>query len=57
MLASEWVDQGLIEDRDQFMEDLIVVRDPNVVTRVNVRISPNLVNQLFVVAVKNSSIL
>ena len=57
VLASEWVDEGLIEDRDQFMEDLIVVRDPNVVTRVNVRMSPNLVNQLFVIAVKNSFIL
>lgn len=57
VLASEWVDAGLIEDRDQFMEDLIVVRDPSVVTRVNVRMSPNLVNQLFVIAVKNSFIL
>ena len=57
VLASEWVDAGLIDDKEQFMNDLIVVRDPNVVTRVNVRMSPNLVNQLFVVAVKNQFIL
>lgn len=52
-LATQWVEAGLIEDRDQFMDDLIVERDTSDMSRVNIRIVPNLVNQLMVTAVKN----
>lgn len=56
-LASLWVEAGLIEDRKQFMNDLVVERDVNVPTRLKVLIAPNLVNQLFVIGVKTQFIL
>ena len=45
-----WEDQGLVENIDQFKEDLIVVRDPNDPNRVNALIPPDIINQLRVFA-------
>jgi phage tail sheath gpL-like len=42
---------GLVEDGDNFKDNLIVERDPNVVDRVNVLYPPDLINGLRVFAV------
>lgn len=44
-LAREWEDAGLVEDLDQFIEDLIVERDASDPNRINALIPPNIVNQ------------
>ena len=56
-LATLWVEAGFIEDRKQFMSDMVVERDKNVPTRLKVLIAPNLVNQLFVIGVKTQFLL
>jgi phage tail sheath gpL-like len=51
-LAQDWVDLGLVEELGQFKTDLIVqvnISDPN---RVDVQMSPDLVNQLRIIANK-----
>ena len=45
-----WEEQGLVENIEQFKEDLIVERDDNDPNRVNALIPPNIVNQLRVFA-------
>lgn len=49
--AQDWQARGLIEDIAGFISSIVVVRDTNDPTRVNVFIYPNLVNQLQVIAV------
>jgi phage tail sheath gpL-like len=51
-LAQDWVDLGIVEELGQFKTDLIVqvnLSDPN---RVDVQMSPDLVNQLRIIANK-----
>lgn len=43
-LAREWELAGLVENIDQFKQDLIVERDPDVRTRVNALVPPDIVN-------------
>ncbi|MDR1656131.1 MAG: phage tail protein [Deltaproteobacteria bacterium] len=45
---------GLVENADAFKDALIVERDPSDVCRVNIKLPPNLVNQLRVMAAKIS---
>lgn len=47
----DWELRGLVEDAGDFVTSLIVERDVDDRTRVNVQMSPNLVNQLYVVGV------
>ena len=49
-LAQELADAGIIEDLAQFKADLVVEIDGNDPDRVNVLSSPNLINQLRIVA-------
>lgn len=44
-LAREWERDGLVENLDQFKEDLIVERDGNNPNRVNALVPPDLINQ------------
>lgn len=53
-LAGEWQEAGLVENMDQFKQDLIVERDANDPTRVNMQLPPNLVNQLYILAAQIS---
>lgn len=49
-LAQQWIDLGLVEQLSQFKSDLIVeinAGDPN---RVDVQMSPDLVNQARIIA-------
>jgi phage tail sheath gpL-like len=49
-LAQDWIDLGLVEEMSQFKTDLVVevnAGDPN---RVDVQMSPDLVNQLRIIA-------
>jgi len=56
-----WANQmtlaGLVEDMDDFKAQLIVQRDANDPTRVNVQLTPNLVNPLYIVAASISFVL
>lgn len=49
-LARQWEDAGLVENLDQFKEELIVVRNGADPTRVDLVIPPDLVNQARVFA-------
>jgi len=49
-LAEEWAAAGLIENLDQFKADLVVERNANDRNRVDVLVSPDLVNQFRVFA-------
>ena len=49
-LYAEWESLGLVEDADTFARNLIVERDPQVRTRLNMRLPPNLVNPLILLA-------
>jgi phage tail sheath gpL-like len=57
VLGRELEEKGLVEDFEQFKADLVVERDADDRNRVNVLASPNLVNQLRVLAGKNQFIL
>lgn len=48
--ALMWAEQGLVEDIEQFKNDLIVERDPNDTDRINALIPPNIINGLRVFA-------
>lgn len=48
----QWEEQGLVENIDDFIENLIVERDANDVNRVNALIPPDIINQLRVFAGK-----
>lgn len=48
----QWQEAGLVENLEQFIQDLIVQRDPNDPNRVNVLVPPDLINQLMVAAIK-----
>lgn len=48
----EWEELGLVENFDQFRDDLIVERDASDPTRLNVLMPPDLVNGLRVLGVK-----
>ena len=50
-------DAGIIEDLDQFKEDLVVEINASDPSRVDVLMSPNLINQLRVFAAKVQYIL
>ena len=50
--ASLLVSENIIENLDQFEEDLVVERDGTDVNRVNVVLFPNLVNQFRILAGK-----
>lgn len=47
---SQWEEAGLVENVDQFKQDLIVERDPGDPNRVNALVPPDIVNQLVVFA-------
>lgn len=47
-----WERQGLVEGPDQFKDDLIVERNTNDPNRLDIQMSPDLVNQLRVTGVK-----
>lgn len=49
-LFRSWERRGLVEDSEQFFEDLLVERDANDKNRINWRMVPNLANQLRVTA-------
>lgn len=49
-LASLWVELHLMEDIEQFKRDLIVERNLTDLTRVDIQMRPNVVNQLYVIA-------
>lgn len=49
-LGGEWEERGLVEDMAQFKADLIVERNAEDHTRVDVLLPPNLVNQLHILA-------
>jgi phage tail sheath gpL-like len=49
-LFRDWEDAALVEDFDQFKEDLIVERNTTDVNRVDVLLPPNIVNQFRVFA-------
>lgn len=51
-LARDWESAGLVENLDQFKQDLIVERDPNDRNRINALVPPDIVNQLRVIAAK-----
>lgn len=48
----QWEEQGLVENFEQFVQDLIVERDANDRNRLNILVPPDLINQLMVTAVK-----
>ena len=52
-----WEELGLVEDIDQFKEELIVERNAQDVNRLDFLLPPNLINQLRVVGVKIGFIL
>ena len=43
-----WELQGLVENIDQFKNDLVVERDPNNPNRLNFLLPPDLINQFIV---------
>ncbi len=49
-LFRQWEEAGLVENIDQFIEDLIVERDSSDVNRVNALIPPDIINQFRVFA-------
>lgn len=49
-LFSEWERDGLVEGREQFAEQLVVERDANAPTQLNIFLPPDLINQLRVTA-------
>ena len=49
-LARQWEAAGLVENIDQFKEDIIVERDGSDVNRVNAMIPPDIINQFRVFA-------
>ncbi|MBA3027441.1 MAG: phage tail protein [Desulfobacterium sp.] len=49
-LASEWVEAGLVENLDQFREELVVERNASDRDRVDVLVPPDLVNQFMIFA-------
>ena len=56
-LAREWEEVGLVENIDQFMDQLLVERDGTDPNRVNALIPPDIVNQFRVFAAKIQFIL
>lgn len=53
----EWENIGLVEGVDQFKDDLIVERNVSDVNRLDISMSPNLINQLRITGTKISYIL
>ncbi len=51
-LFEEWENLALVEGADQFQKDLIVIRSPQDPNRLDVRLPPDLVNQLRVTALQ-----
>lgn len=49
-LAREWEELGLVENLDQFAQDIVVVRNAQDPTRVDIVLPPDLVNPLMVIA-------
>jgi len=49
-LFGEWEESGLVENFEQFKDDLVVERDASDANRLNVQISPDLVNQFRIFA-------
>ena len=56
-LFSEWEEKAWVEDAAQFAQDMVVERDSEDPNRLNIQISPNLINQLRVVGAQISFIL
>ena len=51
-LFRNWEEDGLVEDADNFKEGLIIERNANDANRLDIQLSPDLVNQLMVTAAK-----
>ena len=49
-LANQWAKEGQVENIDQFKRDLVVERNANDRTRVDVKLPPDLVNQFYIFA-------
>ncbi len=49
-LAQDWIDLGLVEQLPQFKTDLVVEINSGDPNRVDVQMSPDLVNQLRIIA-------
>jgi phage tail sheath gpL-like len=49
-LFAQWENEGLVEGWEQFKKDLLVERNANDVNRVDVLLSPDLMNQFRVFA-------
>ena len=49
--ALYWEERGLVEDLEQYTQDLVVERDPDNRNRVNILCPPNLVNNLMQLAI------
>lgn len=56
-LFREWESIGLVEGADQFKRDLVVVRNAQDPTRVDIDLPPDLINQYRVTAAKTSFLL
>lgn len=56
-LGKDWEEAGLMEDFEQYKADLLVARNRTDVNRVDVRVSPNLVNQFRIFAAQIQFIL
>lgn len=54
---SEWEERGLVEDFDQFKRDMLVEINASIPTQLDIRISPNVVNQLIVIATQIAFVL
>lgn len=48
----EWEARGLVQDMEQFQQDLIVERDKQDPNRLNITLSPRLINQLRIIGVQ-----
>jgi phage tail sheath gpL-like len=53
-LCRTWNELGLVENIDQFKNDLVAERDPQNPSRLNIELGPDLVNQMRVLGVKIS---
>ena len=53
-LYSSWIDIGLVEQQSEFNDSIIVERDTVDLGRVNMGISPNLINQFRILAIRTS---
>lgn len=52
-LYDEWIFRGLVQSKDDFVDDLIVTLDVTDPNRVNILLPPRIINNLVVTAIRN----